>query len=86
VLELPGVFGGSLSLALSSLTRARSASTSVTKASTRASKARIRAFFSDELSADKSGGEIIHELTHIRHRSASPFTQSESIYRSKANS
>ena len=81
VLELFGVLGGRPSLASSSATRVRSAVFSATRASIRAISATINASFSGESRKGNSGGAVIHRLTHIPRREASPFKRPESIHR-----
>jgi hypothetical protein len=84
VLELFGVLGGRPSLASSSATRVRSAVFSATRASIRPISATINASFSGESRKGNSGGGVsgvIHRLTHIPRREASPFKRPESIHR-----
>src|SRR6516165_11440295 len=88
VLELSGFFGGRLSLARSSAFSARSAAFSASKISNRAVKsfrrsnnARISASFPALSRRAKSGGRVIHRLTHVRSRKAKLFLITESICR-----
>src|SRR6516162_162333 len=88
VLELSGFFGGRLSLARSSAFSARSAAFSASKISNRAVKsfrrsnnARISASFPALSRRAKSGGRVIHRLTHVRSRKARLFLIIESICR-----
>src|SRR6516165_798436 len=95
VLELSGFFGGRLSLARSSAFSARSAAFSARNAAFSASKisnravrsfrrsnnARISASFPALSRRAKSGGRVIHRLTHVRGRKARLFLITESICR-----
>src|SRR6516162_8394457 len=88
VLELSGFFGGRLSLARSSAFSARSAAFSASKISNRAVKsfrrsnnARISASVPALSRRAKSGGRVIHRLTHVRSRKARLFLIIESICR-----
>src|SRR6516165_28455 len=88
VLELSGFFGGRLSLARSSAFSARSAAFSASKISNRAVKsfrrsnnARISASFPALSRRAKSGGRVIHRLTHVPSRKARLFLIMESICR-----
>src|SRR6516225_989997 len=95
VLELSGFFGGRLSFARSSAFSARSAAFSARNAAFSASKisnravrsfkrsnnARISASFPALSRRAKSGGRVIHRLTHVRSRKAKLFLITESICR-----
>src|SRR5713226_6136964 len=88
VLELSGVFGGKSSLMRSSAFSFRNAAFSASNTSKRTVRSfsrsinvRISASFAALSRTDKSGGGIIHRLTHIRRRKATALTPFESICR-----
>src|SRR6266436_7338612 len=88
VLELSGVFGGKSSLRRSSKFSFRNAAFSTSKTSERADRSfsrsinvKISASFAALSRRAKSGGGIIHRLTHIRRRNATAFLPFESICR-----